>query len=85
MKAQKIDYCEYCNGPLTGGERLVTVHRHAHGRHFIFEEVPARVCPRCGERYFSAQVVRQMQNRMKKRPPKAHTVPIPVISLRPAG
>lgn len=85
MKPAKTDYCEYCNAPMTADERSVTVHRHVRGRHFIFEEVPARVCPRCGERYFSAHVIRQMDGQMKKRPSKAHTVAIPVISLRPAG
>lgn len=81
----KSDFCEYCNAPLEGGEKLVTVYRHRQGRHFIFERVPAQVCPRCGERYFSAQVVRQMDRLMRKRKQTAVTVPVPVIALKPAG
>jgi YgiT-type zinc finger domain-containing protein len=81
----KTDFCEYCSAPLDGGERLVTVHRHSKGRHFIFEQVPAQVCSRCGERYFKAAVVRQMDRQMKKPSSKAHTVAVPIITLRSAG
>jgi YgiT-type zinc finger domain-containing protein len=81
----KADSCEYCSAPLINGEKLVTVYRHRRGRHFIFEGVPARVCPRCGERYFSAPVVRQMDQQMKSRKSRAATVQVPIISLRPAG
>ena len=53
---KKSDTCEYCRSALGAGERLLTVYRHRRGKHFIFEQVPARVCPRCGERYFSARL-----------------------------
>ncbi|MHB8877389.1 MAG: YgiT-type zinc finger protein [Myxococcaceae bacterium] len=47
--------------------------------------VPARVCPRCGERYISALVVRQMDRQMKSRRSRSHIISVPVISLGPAG
>jgi YgiT-type zinc finger domain-containing protein len=53
----ELDFCEYCNAPLSDNEKLVTVYRHRQGRHFIFERVPAQVCSRCGERYFAAVAV----------------------------
>src|SRR2546430_1377538 len=56
----KRDVCEYCQAALDPDERRVTVYRHRGGKHFIFEQVPARVCLQCGERYFSAPVVRAM-------------------------
>ena len=34
--------CEYCDGQEGMENRLVTVYRHRKGRHFIFENVPAR-------------------------------------------
>ena len=80
----RADFCEYCDAPLEGSEKLVTVYRHRRGRHFIFERVPARVCPRCGERYFSAPVVQEMDRLMQKRPPRVSTVSVPVIALKPA-
>jgi YgiT-type zinc finger domain-containing protein len=79
------DFCEYCNAPLENAEKLVTVYRHRKGRHFIFETVPARVCARCGERYFSAVVVREMDRLMLKRSESATTVRVPVIAMKLAG
>ena len=78
------DTCEYCQAALGEGERLRTVYRHRRGRHFIFEQVPARVCPRCGSRYFAALVVQAMDQQMKGRR-KRTTVAVPVIALRAAG
>jgi YgiT-type zinc finger domain-containing protein len=80
-KKPKLDPCEYCDGFLDGHEKLVTVFRHHAGSHFIFESVPARVCPRCGERYFSAKVVREMDRLMKERPPQPAKMSVPVIAF----
>lgn len=79
------DFCEYCNAPIESGDKLVTVYRHRKGRHFIFERVPARVCARCGERYFSAKVVREMDRLMQKRSQPGPTVSVPVIAMKLAG
>jgi YgiT-type zinc finger domain-containing protein len=59
----------------------VTVHRHLKAQHFIFEQVPARVCSHCGERYFSAAVAKRMQREMRKPASKTDVVPVPVISF----
>lgn len=75
------DPCEYCDGFLDGHEKLVTVFRHHAGSRFIFESVPARVCPRCGGRYFSAKVVREMDRLMKERPLKSAMISVPVITF----
>lgn len=77
---QTNDMCEYCGSSLESGERSLTVYRHRRGSHFIFEQVPARVCPSCGERYFSAQVVRAMDREMRTRQ-KRPTIAVPVIAL----
>ena len=81
----RTDFCEYCNAPLENAEKLVTVYRHRKGRHFIFVTVPARVCARCGERYFSALVVREMDRLMHKRGQSGTTIPVPVIAMKQAG
>ena len=81
---KKVDPCEYCRAPLAADERLVTVYRHRAGKHFIFEKVPTRVCARCGERYFSARIVRVMDRLMRGRR-KRTTVAVPVIALRAVG
>ena len=82
--AKRADPCEYCDAGVSTDERLVTVYRHRRGRHFIFECVPARVCARCGERYFSASVVRQMDRLMRSKSTRP-TVRVPVIALKAAG
>ncbi len=79
------DFCEYCNAILPDEEKFVTVYRHRRGQHFIFERVPARVCQRCGERYFSAQAVSEMEREMRDEKQQTNLVPVPVIELQPAG
>jgi YgiT-type zinc finger domain-containing protein len=79
------DFCEYCNAILPDEEKLVTVYRHRRGKHFIFERVPARVCQKCGERYFSAQSVSAMQREMTETKQPTNLVSVPVIELQPAG
>ncbi len=75
------DFCEYCNAPLPNEEKFVTVYRHSHGKHFIFEHVPARVCSRCGERYFSEKSVSEMGQAMRQREPLPNLVSVPLIEL----
>jgi YgiT-type zinc finger domain-containing protein len=79
------DFCEYCNALLPEDEKPVTVYRHRQGQHFIFERVPARVCQRCGERYFAARVVSEMDRLMKEPKSPSSLVSIPVIALPLAG
>lgn len=79
------DFCEYCNATLPEAEKLVTVYRHRRGQHFIFERVPARVCQRCGERYFSAQAVSAMEGQMRKVKQPTQVVSVPLIVLQPIG
>jgi YgiT-type zinc finger domain-containing protein len=79
------DFCEYCNATLPDVEKLVTVYRHRRGQHFIFERVSARVCTKCGERYFSAQSVSEMQREMTEQKTSGYTISVPVIELHPIG
>jgi YgiT-type zinc finger domain-containing protein len=79
------DLCEYCNAILPDVEKLVTVYRHRRGQHFIFEHVSARVCQKCGERYFSAKSVQEMQREMTKAKPSTNLVSVPVIALQSVG
>ncbi len=79
------DFCEYCNAALPDGEKLVTVYRHRRGQHFIFERVPARVCQKCGERYFPANSVSEMQSRMQEEKQQTNLVSVPIIELQPIG
>jgi len=82
--SRKTDACEYCKTRLDSAERRVTVYRHRRHKHFIFEEVPARVCSGCGERYFSAHVVRAMERQLSSRRRRT-TVAVPIIGLGAVG
>ena len=77
------DFCQYCNALLP--EKLVTVYRHRRGQHFIFERVPSPVCQRCGERYFVARVVLEIDRLMKEPKPPSSLVSVPVLTLPPSG
>lgn len=79
------DFCEYCNSVLPTEEKLVTVYRHRKGKHFIFEQVPALVCTRYGERYFSVVVTREMESLMNQPSSLADSVSVPVMALGKAA
>lgn len=73
--------CEFCDTTEALEDRLVTVYRHRGGQHFIFEKVPARVCKSCGHRYFSLDVVEEMEKLMNAPETQSHTRPVPVVAL----
>lgn len=79
------DFCEYCETELKEIEKLVTVYRHRQDQHSIFQEVPARICPGCGERYFSARVVREMDRLMQTPDAQANLVQVPLIQFKQAA
>lgn len=85
MTFMEKDFCEYCNAILPDTEKLVTVYRHRRGQHFIFERVPARVCQKCGERYFSAHSVSEMEREMREPKSTSNLITVPVIELQSAA
>lgn len=76
------DYpCEFCDSEQPQQGKLVTVARQRGGQWFIFEDVPAWVCSHCGHRYFDADVLEAMEERMKARPEDARSITAWAISL----
>lgn len=73
--------CEFCDTDKPQEQQLVTVTRHRQGIWYIFEQVPAWVCPNCGHRYFDAEVVDEMERRMKDKPADARPVEAWAISF----
>ena len=47
--------CEFCGGQTR--QRRVRKQHWFHQQLYMLEDVPAEVCPECGERYFHAQVL----------------------------
>lgn len=73
--------CEFCEGQSGLEDRLVTVYRHRDGKHFIFERVPAQVCRDCGHRFFSWNVVEEMERLMNAPETQNFVQPVPVVQL----
>ena len=73
--------CEFCDTEQALQRKLVTVTRQRGGQWFIFEDVPAWVCPHCGHRYFDAEVLEAMENRMTTTPTDARPITAWAMSL----
>ncbi|MBW4437695.1 MAG: type II toxin-antitoxin system MqsA family antitoxin [Pleurocapsa minor GSE-CHR-MK-17-07R] len=56
--------CEFCDTDQPQQRKLVTLTRQRRGQWYIFEDVPAWVCPNCGHRYFDADTAQAMEDRM---------------------
>lgn len=75
------DACMICDTDQPQARKLVTVTRNRGGRWFIFEDVPAWVCPNCGHCTFDAEVVEAMEQRMTAPPDDARPVEAWAMSL----
>lgn len=73
--------CEFCDTEEAQVQKKVTVTRQRGGQWFIFENVPAWVCPNCGHRYFDADVLEAMERYMKSMPSNARPVTAWAMSL----
>ncbi len=71
--------CEYCNGTIV--EKRVTLHRKVRAKYVLLENVPAGVCTKCGMRYFAANVLKTVEERLRGRRPAERQVVVPVYSL----
>lgn len=70
--------CYFCMRGILE-EKRVTVDFRWGKQLTIIENVPAKVCNECGERYYSASVVRQMEQ-ITKEGRKEKELQVPVVS-----
>ena len=70
------EHCEYCNGLIV--EKKVELTRKVKGKYVLVENVPAGVCTRCGTRYYTANVLKTVQEivRGRKKAEREETVPV---------
>ena len=81
----KRDYpCEFCDSEAAYEKKAVTVTRQRKGEWYIFEDVTSWVCPHCGHRYFDADVLEAMEQRMQSTPADARRISAWAISLMEA-
>ena len=71
--------CEYCGGEIE--EKLITLHRKVKGKYILIENVPAGVCRECGTRYYAANVLKMIEERVRGRQKASRQVLVPVYSL----
>ncbi len=71
--------CEYCGGPIA--EKRVTLHRKIRGNYVLIENVPAGVCTRCGARFFTANVLKTIEESIHGRRQAEREVVVPVYAL----
>ena len=57
---EKPEKCEYCDGTIT--DRIIRVPFHYRGSTIFIDNVPVRVCNKCGEIYFPAKVYKRLEN-----------------------
>ena len=81
MKIVDTSACKSCHGLLPLEQRLITVYRKRKGQLFVFENVPAKVCQNCGERFFAAEVVQTMERLMTMPEAQQRTISVPVIAF----
>lgn len=72
--------CYFCRGEVQ--EQQVDVIRKRKGQVLIIEDVPALVCQRCGERYYTAGVARAMDEKIAEGINKTERViSVPILSF----
>jgi YgiT-type zinc finger domain-containing protein len=71
--------CEYCRGPIR--EKKADLSRKVKGKYVVIENVPTGVCAECGIRYYSANVLKTLQDALSGRRKAIREVRVPVYTL----
>jgi YgiT-type zinc finger domain-containing protein len=53
--------CEFCDTNLEQQDKLVTLTLIRESKVYVFEGVPARVCPNCGHRYYNGPMITRLE------------------------
>jgi len=75
----KGERCEYCQGVIV--PKKVSLSRKVKGKYVLLENVPAGVCSKCGTRYYSANVLKTIEETLRGRGKAKRQVRVPVYSL----
>ncbi|MEW6202662.1 MAG: YgiT-type zinc finger protein [bacterium] len=71
--------CEFCDGQTV--KKKVRKHHWLHGKLYIVENVEAEVCSECGERYFHATILDEIDNLLKEEHNVKDRIDVEVVSL----
>lgn len=72
----KYGDCSFCGGEVK--EDKVELDYRYQGRLFIFRNVPAGVCQQCGEKYLTAKVAKEIEQKIRTKEKWDKTIPVPV-------
>ena len=72
--------CHFCGGEVL--EKIITVdYRWGEDLIALIENVPAGVCQICGEQYFKAEIVKEMERLAHSRKKPNKTIEVPLRQL----
>ena len=71
--------CEYCKGSIR--EKKTDLSRKLKEKYILIENVPTGVCTECGTRYYSANVLKTIEETVSGRRKATREVRVPVYSL----
>ena len=71
--------CEYCGGAIR--EKKTGLSRRIKAKYILIENVPTGVCTECGTRYYSANVLKTIEETVSRRRKAIREVRVPVYSL----
>ncbi len=71
--------CSFCGGAVE--EEKVELDYRYKQELFVFQNVPAGVCRQCGEKYLTAAVAREIENRIHTKHTWNKTITVPVDVL----
>ncbi len=79
MSFWQSERCEYCNGPIK--EKNTEMSRKVKGKNVLIENVPTGVYTECGKRYYTANVLKSIEETLRGRRKAKREVRVPVYSL----
>jgi len=71
--------CEFCGGRTA--KKKVKRQHWLHGKLYIIENVEAEVCTECGERYFYAKILDEIDNLLEANHKVKEKLEVEIVSL----
>ncbi|MEK6405837.1 MAG: YgiT-type zinc finger protein [Acidobacteriota bacterium] len=79
MEFWEGERCEFCAGLIV--EKKTDVSRKVKGKYVLIENVPTGVCTECGTRYYSANVLKTIEETIRGRRKAKREICMPVYTL----
>lgn len=73
---KKTENCDFCSGEVI--EKRMTADFHHKGKLVIVENVPVKVCTKCGERYYDAEIWAELERIASSKTNVKREIKVPV-------